>query len=148
MRKFAINSTVIAITALFIVFDTHAASKDKPINVLLKNPTLKWDHSAVLSGPMGNSLRTERYRFIQYVDVTEELYDHNKDHNEWVNLANNPEYEKIKQRLAKLMPKRIKSVDSKGDVAGKSVYLGGTKIKKALKQRLEKDAKRLAAEGH
>ena len=33
-----------------------------------------------------------------------ELYDHNKDHNEWLNQATNPEYESIKNKLVKYLP--------------------------------------------
>jgi arylsulfatase A-like enzyme len=36
------------------------------------------------------SLRTERYRYIRCRNGEEELYDHQKDPNEWVNEASNP----------------------------------------------------------
>jgi len=40
-----------------------------------------------------------------YEDGTEELYDHDNDPMEWENLANNPDYAKIKQQCAKWLPK-------------------------------------------
>jgi arylsulfatase A-like enzyme len=33
------------------------------------------------------AVRTENWRFIQYFDGTQELYDHQNDNNEWHNLA-------------------------------------------------------------
>src|SRR5690606_26534277 len=42
---------------------------------------------ALMTYKKGNhAVRTERWRYIQYADGTEELYDHTKDHHEWSNL--------------------------------------------------------------
>lgn len=38
------------------------------------------------------TLRSEKYRYIRYKSGEEELYDHEKDSNEWENLASNPEH--------------------------------------------------------
>ena len=57
------------------------------------------------------SIKTKEYRFIQYGKGGEELYDHRRDPNEWTNLAKNPEYaqvkEKLKQQLLNQVPKEI-----------------------------------------
>ncbi len=45
------------------------------------------------------SLRSEDFRYIKYSDGTEELYDHRSDSHEWMNLAMNPEYDLIKNRI-------------------------------------------------
>ena len=45
------------------------------------------------------SVRSEKYRYILYVNGKEELYDHTKDGYEWTNLAMDKKYKKIKQNL-------------------------------------------------
>ncbi|MFD1316373.1 sulfatase [Namhaeicola litoreus] len=51
-----------------------------------------------------HSVRTINYRYIKYEDGSEELYDKQKDPNEFVNLANTPQYQKEKEKLALLLP--------------------------------------------
>ncbi|MEO0413329.1 MAG: sulfatase [Verrucomicrobiota bacterium] len=47
----------------------------------------KWRHSILTNYGRGNySLRSKRWRFTRYADGSEELYDHQKDPNEWTNL--------------------------------------------------------------
>ena len=61
---------------------------------------------AITSYGHGNhAIRDDRYRYIHFTDGTEELYDHENDPDEWVNLADNSEYDAIKQRLAQHLPK-------------------------------------------
>ena len=43
-------------------------------------------------------------RYIRYEDGSEELYDHRVDPDEWTNLANKPEHEESKSRLAQMIP--------------------------------------------
>ena len=66
---------------------------------LLKNPEANWQHYARTSiGPGNYAIVSERFRFIQYNDGTEEFYDLNKDSHEWNNVVKNPEYaEAVKQ---------------------------------------------------
>jgi len=52
-----------------------------------------------------HSVRTERWRYIQYADGSEELYDMRKDPNEWHNLAGNPEYDTVIAKHKKWLPK-------------------------------------------
>ncbi|MCC7341463.1 MAG: sulfatase [Bryobacterales bacterium] len=71
----------------------------------LKNPQAPKDTPTLTTFRRGNhALRDERWRYIRYADGTEELYDHNNDPNEWVNLAPKPEHTPVKQRLAKFFP--------------------------------------------
>ncbi len=59
---------------------------------LLKNPAAAWPYPSVSIYRRGNaSVRTPEYRYIRYADGEEELYDEEKDPNEWKNLAKDPE---------------------------------------------------------
>ncbi|MGB0370064.1 MAG: sulfatase [Opitutales bacterium] len=46
-----------------------------------------------------HSVQSERYRFTLTANGEEELYDHEYDPHEWINLAENPEYAEIKNRM-------------------------------------------------
>ena len=72
---------------------------------LLKEPTASWDRPAITTHGRGNhGVRTERWRYIRYADGSEELYDHSLDPQEWTNLAETPEAEKVKKDLARWLP--------------------------------------------
>ncbi len=72
---------------------------------LLKDPRTPWDRPAITTNGLGNhAVRSERWRYIQYNDGTEELYDHESDPEEWHNIAANPEYRHIKNTLRKWLP--------------------------------------------
>ena len=51
----------------------------------------------------------ERYHYIMYSDGSEELYDLQKDPNEWSNIASSPEVKPIKKRLNKSFSKQMNS---------------------------------------
>lgn len=55
--------------------------------------------SVTMFGPGNGSLRTERWRYIHYLDGSEELYDLPADPREWVNLAGESEHKKILVKL-------------------------------------------------
>ncbi len=72
---------------------------------LLKNPSAEWDHPAISTYDFNEfSIRTERWRYTRYIDGSEELYDHTKDPEEWTNLAQDAEYDSIKQDLRQHIP--------------------------------------------
>ena len=72
---------------------------------LLKNPKAAWDFSAITTYDFNEfSIRTENFRYIHYIDDSEELYDHRRDPEEWYNLASDPKYQAIKARMARYMP--------------------------------------------
>ena len=55
-------------------------------------------------GYKNHAIRSERWRYIQYADGTEELYDHQTDPNEWTNLAAENKYAKIMAEHKKWVP--------------------------------------------
>jgi arylsulfatase A-like enzyme len=90
------------------------------ITPLLKNPKLPWDHPSITTfGQANHAVRTERWRYIQYSDKTEELYDHDADPYEWKNLASDPKYADTKKKLASWLPK----TNAKPLIASDSVVL-------------------------
>jgi arylsulfatase A-like enzyme len=80
---------------------------------LLRDPRARWDRPSVTThGRNNHSVRDERWRYIRYSDGTEELYDHDKDPMEWVNVASRPENAEVKKRLAAWLP-RTNAPDAK-----------------------------------
>lgn len=83
---------------------------------LIKDPSLEWKDAAFSQYPftdyetkkkyMGYSMRTDRYRYTEHVNLKtdevdfRELYDHENDPEENINLAINPEYAQIIEELS------------------------------------------------
>ena len=77
----------------------------KTLRPLLKNPGKEWDRPVVMTyGHRNHAIQTARWRYIQYRDGTEELYDHKQDPNEWTNLAQFPEHQEIIRGLQAALP--------------------------------------------
>ncbi len=92
---------------------------------LLENPNRTIKSAALTQAPrpnyprgklpqiMGYSIRTDRYRYSEWRQFktgkvqARELYDHNKDPHETVNLADKPEYAKDINKLAEVLTKMI-----------------------------------------
>jgi iduronate 2-sulfatase len=76
---------------------------------LLDDPQAKWDHPAYSQtrhGAMGRSVRTERWRYTEWGDDGKsgvQLYDHNKDPREYVNLADDPAHAATVAEMQKLL---------------------------------------------
>jgi arylsulfatase A-like enzyme len=76
------------------------------IRTLLADPTAEWKHPALTTYLFDNhAVRSDKWRYIRYSDGGEELYDEEKDPNEWVNLAGRKDLASVKAELAKYMPK-------------------------------------------
>jgi arylsulfatase A-like enzyme len=94
--------TLIDVCALPPVADLEGHSLQPQIT----DPTAKRAWPAITSHNQGNhAVRTTRWRFIQYRDGTRELYDMEKDPNEWTNLASDPAYQKVLAEHVALLPK-------------------------------------------
>lgn len=73
---------------------------------LLENPDRVWEHPAITTYDFNEfSVRTEDWHYIHYIDDSEELYDLGADPEEWRNLASDPEYREVRDRLAAQMPR-------------------------------------------
>jgi hypothetical protein len=74
---------------------------------LLADGSAVWDRPVVTTYQYGEySVRDERWRYIRYIDGSEELYDHANDADEWHNLAMDPAFHEVKTRLAAAIPER------------------------------------------
>jgi len=81
-------------------------------------------------GEGNHAVRGERYRYIQYFNGDEELYDHQVDPNEWHNLADNGQYADVKKRLSKYLPKNPAPIVK---------YIHGKPVNDYFKEKLTKD---------
>jgi len=82
---------------------------------LLDDPQQPWKKAAFSQYPrgrvMGYTMRTERFRYTEWQNrkngevLARELYDHEKDPQENVNVVDQPEYESDIQRLAGMLKK-------------------------------------------
>ena len=67
---------------------------------LIADPTVEWEHAALTTlRNHHHSLRTERWRYTRYADGSEELYDHEVDPHEFVNLAGDEEMAQVLKGL-------------------------------------------------
>ena len=72
----------------------------------LQDATAKRERPAITSHNQGNhGIRSERWRYIQYADGSEELYDMISDPNEWKNIVNLPEMASVVAQHKKWLPK-------------------------------------------
>ena len=76
---------------------------------LLENPSRAWKKAAYTmvargKGVIGRSVRTDRYRYTEWggSDVAE-LYDHQRDPKEWMNLAKDAGHAKVVAEMRKLL---------------------------------------------
>ena len=80
-------------------------------------------------GTMGYSIRTDRYRYTAWIDtksgktVARELYDHNSDSGETINLAEHPKHtntaKQLDVKLHKVVGRRGKKPNKKPEATGK-----------------------------
>ncbi len=79
----------------------------RSLRPLLRDPNAAWDRPVVSTWlPNNHAVVDRRWRYIHYANGSEELYDHQKDADEFTNLANNPEFAHVKADLARWLPAR------------------------------------------
>ena len=72
---------------------------------LLRDPQCPWPYAVITTYDVEEfSVRTEDWRYIRYIDGSEELYDHRADPEEWRNLASDPAHAAVKAELAAHIP--------------------------------------------
>ncbi len=76
---------------------------------LLKNPIQNYHRPVRITYGKGNhAIRYGKWRYISYKDGGDELYNHENDPNEWLNLSKKTEHQELIQKLKKYLPKREK----------------------------------------
>ena len=75
------------------------------LRVLLTNPDHPTRPVITTFDHQNYSIRDERWRLIRYQDGSQELYDHQADPHEWNNLAGDPRYAAVVQRLSNHLPR-------------------------------------------
>jgi len=84
----------------------NKSNEGESIVRFLKDPGKKSDRVSITTwGRNNHAVRSHRYRYIQYHDDSEELYDHEKDPDEFTNLAQKKGYDKIIRQLKRHIPK-------------------------------------------
>ena len=72
---------------------------------LLANPDADWDRPTLTTNGYGNhAITSDRYRYIRWIDGSEELYDFVADPHEFTNLAGDPGMQAFKDDLAAWFP--------------------------------------------
>lgn len=72
---------------------------------ILADPSIPLDRPVLTTNNRGNhGVRNERYRYIRYKDGGEELYDHADDPLEWRNLAPDPAFKSVIEKLSSALP--------------------------------------------
>ncbi|MGB5943973.1 MAG: sulfatase [Leeuwenhoekiella sp.] len=100
---------------------------------LMKNDEVLENARAITTfGRNNHAVKSNGYRYIQYEDKTEELYNHANDPNEWDNLAGNSEYKDKMVELRKYLPTVNRNWDSESDYTFQPYFV-------EQKERLSKD---------
>ena len=72
---------------------------------LIKDPDREWQTWTHTTFGRGNhTISTPRWQYIHYFDGAAELYDLQRDPDEFVNLANDPSYAEVIERLRQFVP--------------------------------------------
>lgn len=85
---------------------SYERNEGRSLVATMQGIDIKEEHFAITTYGMNNhSVVSDSFRYTQYEDGEEELYNHSIDPNEWKNEAKNPEYENEKTKAKLLLPK-------------------------------------------
>ena len=85
---------------------SYSRNEGKSLVPIMLDKNIEKDAYALTTYGMNNhSVKVNGFRYTRYEDGTEELYDHKIDRNEFVNLAKNPNYKSVIEKLKKYLPK-------------------------------------------
>lgn len=77
----------------------------RSLKPLLEEPEREWDHAVISNRRPGQyAVRTTDWCYIRYHDGSEELYKRRDDPREWINLADIPQYDRIRRAMAVEIP--------------------------------------------
>ena len=88
-----------------------ATHEGQTLTPLLEDPSRDWERPAITTFGKGNhAVRSNRWRYIRYVDGSEELYDHSKDPHEWTNLAHDRELQNVIAEHRRWLPQEERPI--------------------------------------
>ena len=102
---------------------------------LVQHPEKEWPYPAMTSyGYMNVSLIKDNFHYIQYRDGSMELYDMDKDPNEWYNLVQVKEMKETIAKFKKMMPTKFEAISpysimNVNDYVDKELINAGIKVK-------------------
>ena len=106
----------------------HEGHSLKP---LLEDPDADWTHTARSSfGPKNVAIVSEHYRYIQYADGSEELYNRKTDPHEWSNLARDPAMKEILASHRAKLPTKYHEILGKGSTGHRAFEAASKGMKK------------------
>ena len=77
----------------------------KSLLPLVADPDLEWQSwTHTTFGRGDHTITTERWQYLHYFDGAAELYDLQNDPDEFVNLANDPDYAEVIEQLSQFVP--------------------------------------------
>jgi len=100
------------------------------IKPLLEDPTREWNHPTLTTFGRGNhSVRSTRWRYIHFLDGSEELYDHENDPHEWMNLVDDPKMATVISEHRRWLPKSEKTILGKGSTGHDAYAAAAAELK-------------------
>ena len=104
------------------------AQEGQSLVPLIQDPKAEWPHAALTAFGRGNmAVRSQHFRYIQYLDGSQELYDHRADPHEWTNLAKDERYWEVLEFHRKLIPKQQQPV-LPGNSTGHQAYQSASRL--------------------
>lgn len=103
---------------------SNSSNEGTSLKPLIDDPNKNSDDAALTTfGRNNHAVVTEKYRYIQYENGAEELYDRSVDPNEWNNLAKEPATSEIKLALQKYLPKTNALWSSKSSMKHNAYFI-------------------------